>query len=136
VGAGDLEILRRMWAEMLSSTPVEMDDAAAERWWHPEIEYVEDPKWPGSTTYRGREAVIRAWHGYLEVFGSVEMKVEGLRDAGDEVVALVRLRGISKGGDVPFEHLWAYVCRVREGQLAYQRAYWDPREALEDAGVS
>jgi ketosteroid isomerase-like protein len=64
------------------------------------------------------------------------MKVEGLRDAGDEVVALVRLSGISKGGDVPFEHLWAYVCRVREGQLAYQRAYWDPEEALEDAGVS
>lgn len=136
MGAGDLEILRRMWAEMLGSTPVEMDDAAAERWWHPEIEYVEDPRWPGSTTYRGREAVILAWHGYLEVFGSVEMKVEGLLDAGDEVVALVRLSGISKGGDVPFEHLWAYVCRVREGQLAYQRAYWDPAEALEDAGVS
>jgi ketosteroid isomerase-like protein len=80
--------------------------------------------------------VIRAWHGYLEIFGSVEMKVEDLRDAGDEVVAIVRVSGVSKGGAVPFEHRWAYVCRVRDGRLAYQRAYWDPQEALADAGVS
>ena len=30
----------------------------------------------------------------------------------------------------------AYVCRVRDGKLVYQRAYWDPDEALAAAGVS
>ena len=136
MSAADVEILARMWAEMLGSAPLEMDEKAAERWWHPEIEYVEDPKWPGSTTYHGREAVIDAWRGYLEVFGSAEMSLEEVHDAGDEVVAVVRITGISKGADVPFEHVWAYVCRVREGQLAYQRAYWEPAEALASAGLS
>jgi ketosteroid isomerase-like protein len=135
VGAADLEILAQMWAEMLGSSPLEMNEEAAERWWHEELEYVEDPKWPGSTTYHGREEVIKAWHGYLEVFGSAEMKLEDLHDAGDEVVAVVRITGTSKGAEIPFDHVWAYVCRVRDGQLAYQRAYWDPEEALEAAGV-
>ena len=62
--------------------------------------------------------------------------VEEVIDAGDEVVAVVRVSGTSKGADVPFEHLWAYVCRVRDGKLVYQRAYWDPDEALAAAGVS
>ena len=44
--------------------------------------------------------------------------------------------GVSTGGDVPFDHLWAYLCRLRDGKLAYQRAYWEPEEALKEAGVS
>jgi ketosteroid isomerase-like protein len=64
------------------------------------------------------------------------MKVEDLIQAGDCVVALVRVTGVSKGADVPFDHLWGYLCRLRDGQLAYQRAYWDPDDALADAGVS
>ncbi len=43
-----------------------------------------------------------AW--LLEIFGSVEMRVEELRDAGHEVVVIIRLSGVSRGGDVPFEH--------------------------------
>jgi ketosteroid isomerase-like protein len=111
------------------------DLGSVERWWHPEIEYLEGPKWPGSSTYRGREEVLRIWNSYLEVFRSVRMEVEDVIDAGDEVVAIVLVKGISKGADIPFDHLWAYVCRVRDGKLAYQRDYWDPDEALAAAGV-
>jgi ketosteroid isomerase-like protein len=112
-----------------------IDLGSVERWWHPEIEYLEDPKWPGSSAYRGREEVLQIWNSYLEVFRSVRMEVEDVIDGGDEVVAIVRINGISKGGDVPFDHRWAYVCRIRDGKLAYQRAYWDPDEALAAAGV-
>jgi len=136
VSAADVQILRRMWEEMANAAPSGVDPEAAERWWHPEIEYVEDPRWPGSRAYRGRDEVIATWNGYLEVLGSTKMEVEDLVDAGDGIVALVRVSGISKGADIPFEHLWGYVCRVRDGQLAYQRAYWDPEEALSAAGVA
>jgi len=136
VSAADVEILGQMWGELGRSAPKEVPREAAERWWHPEIEYVEDPRWPGSSTYRGRDEVIDAWNGYLEVLGSTEMTVERIIDAGEEAVALVRVCGVSKGADVPFEHLWAYVCRVRDGQLVYQRAYWDTQEALDAARVS
>jgi ketosteroid isomerase-like protein len=79
--------------------------------------------------------VLRAWNSYLEVFRTVQMGVEEMIDAGDEVVAVVRVSGISTGADVPFDHLWAYLLRLRDGKLVYWRAYWDPDEALAAAGV-
>jgi ketosteroid isomerase-like protein len=115
-------------------SPTDLDQV--ERWWHPEIEYVEDPKWPGSSEFRGREEVLRVWNSYLEVFRTVRMEVQEVLEADDGVVAVVRVNGISKGADVPFDHVWAYLCRVRDGKLAYQRAYWDPEEALSAAGVA
>jgi ketosteroid isomerase-like protein len=135
VSAADVRILGQMWEELGTSSPTEVRREAAERWWDPEIEYVEDPRWPGSSTYRGLDEVIAAWNAYLEILGSTELSVERIVDAGDDVVALVRVSGVSKGADVPFDHLWAYVCRLRDGKLAYQRAYWDPDEALAAAGV-
>lgn len=33
-------------------------------------------------------------------------------------------------------YAWAYLCKTRAGQPRYLRAYWDPDEALADAGVS
>jgi ketosteroid isomerase-like protein len=135
VSAADVRILGQMWEELGTSSPTEVRREAAERWWDPEIQYVEDPRWPGSSSYRGLDQVIAAWNVYLEILGSTEMGVERIVDAGDEVVALVRVSGVSKGADVPFDHLWAYVCRLRDGKLAYQRAYWDPDEALAAAGV-
>src|SRR5215217_3153249 len=103
--------------------------------WHPEIEYHEDPRWPGATAYRGRDQVVAAWNGYLET-GAVNMQLEKILDAGDEPVALIRVTGVSKGADVPVDHTWAYVCRIRDGQLAYRRAYWDPQEALASTDVA
>lgn len=135
MSAADVRILGQMWEELGTSSPTEVRREAAERWWDPEIQYVEDPRWPGSSSYRGLDQVIAAWNAYLEILGSTEMGVERIVDAGDEVVALVRVSGVSKGADVPFDHLWAYVCRLRDGKLAYQRAYWDPDEALAAAGV-
>ena len=135
MSAADVRIVGQMWEELGTSSPTEVRREAAERWWDPEIEYVEDPRWPGSSTYRGLDEVIAAWNAYLEILGSTELSVERIVDAGDDVVALVRVSGVSKGADVPFDHLWAYVCRLRDGKLAYQRAYWDPDEALAAAGV-
>jgi ketosteroid isomerase-like protein len=133
--ASDREILREMWSVMSSRDPAEaLDDDLLDAWWHPDLTYVEDPSWPGADSYRGRETVKVAWNAYLEVFGSAKMELERIVEAGGEVVALVRVTGSSKGADVPFDHLWGYVCRVRDGKLSYLRAYWDPEEALAAAG--
>jgi ketosteroid isomerase-like protein len=135
MSAADVQFLRQMFDE-LGRDVSPTDLSAVEPWWHSEIEYSEDPKWPGSSSFQGREEVLRVWNSYLEVFRTVRMEVQDVIDAGDEAVALVRVSGISKGADVPFDHVWAYVCRIRDGKLAYQRAYWEPDEALVDAGVS
>jgi ketosteroid isomerase-like protein len=136
VSATDAETLRRMFEDLAGGevSPVEL--SAVEPWWHPEIEWIEDPQWPGSGAYRGREEALGAWNGYLDVLEAIRMEIEDVIDAEDVVIAVVRISGISKGAGVPFDHVWAYVCRFRDGKLAYQRAYWDPGEAFAAAGVS
>jgi ketosteroid isomerase-like protein len=44
------------------------------------------------------------------------------------------VKGRSSSG-VPHEHLWGYVVEVREGRIAYFRAFYEPGEALEAAGL-
>jgi hypothetical protein len=90
----------------------------AEAYWHPEIEYVEDPRLPGASSYNGRDAVVRCWRSYLDVLGDeddIAITVEDVLDVG--------------------EHLWGYVVEVREERIAYLRAYYEPGEALEAAGL-
>ncbi|HEY1237732.1 MAG TPA: nuclear transport factor 2 family protein [Solirubrobacterales bacterium] len=134
----DMEVLKRMWEDF--SGPIATGQAQRERfrelYWHPEITYEEDPRWPGSGTYRGVEEVARAFEGYIDVFSAGEVTVEDLVEAGNRLVARIRFRVVSAGGDVPLDHVWGYVCEARDGRLAYLRAYWDPDEALADAGVS
>jgi ketosteroid isomerase-like protein len=78
-----------------------------------------------------REAFLR----YTEVFPDMRGEVESVREAGKEVVALVRFHGLAAGSGVPIDHLWAYVCAVEDGRVSSFHAYWDPAEALEAAGL-
>jgi ketosteroid isomerase-like protein len=116
----------------------DLEEAAA-TYWHPEVEYVEDPRLPGASSYHGRELVLHCWRGYLEVLGDEEdisVTVEEVREAGGRVVPLVRFRGKTPGGGLPFDHLWGYVVEIRDEQISYFRAYYEPREALEAVGLA
>lgn len=108
-------------------------EETAETYWHPDVEYVEDPHWPGATRYKGRDAVLRRFQSYFEILGpgeDGEVIVEQVFDAGERQVPLIRFRGRSASG-VPHEHLWAYVVEVRDGRIVYFRAYYEVGEALE-----
>jgi ketosteroid isomerase-like protein len=125
-----------MWVDIAAALPdLAAWEAAIERWWHPELVYEEDPSWPGAGTHRGRDQVRAAFEGYSEVMGIAEFSLEQVEPLEDGVVALVRVRGDSAAG-VPWDHLWGYACRARDGQLVYLRAYWDPEEALAAGGAS
>jgi ketosteroid isomerase-like protein len=133
----DLQRLRRMWEQF--SGPIkggrEQRERFRELYWHPEITYEEDPRWPGSARYEGTDAVAEVFEGYVEIFGAGEITVEELVEVGDRLVALIRFNVVSAGGDVPLDHVWGYICEARDGKLSYLRAYWDPEEALAAAGV-
>ena len=127
-----LEIVRGAWSTDDGRTLEE----TAEAYWHPDIEYAEDPRWPGASTYRGRDAVVDCFRAYSEALGpaaDMTVTLERAIDAGERVVALVRFKGLSASG-VPHEHLWAYVVEVRDGLIARLEAFYEPQEALEAAG--
>jgi ketosteroid isomerase-like protein len=110
----------------------------AKTYWHPEVEYEEDPRWPGASRYKGRDAVLRCFQAYMEALGREEdltVTVERVYDAGERQVPFVRIQGTSTTG-VPHEHLWGYVVEVKEGLIAYFRAYYWPWDALEATGLA
>jgi ketosteroid isomerase-like protein len=109
----------------------------ARTYWDPDIVYVEDPRWPGAGQYEGRDAVLRCFQSYVEALGAgdeVSVSVERIHDAGRHQVPFVRFQGRSPSG-VPHEHLWAYLVETRDRRIVYLRAYYDPEEALEAAGL-
>jgi ketosteroid isomerase-like protein len=133
MSSADAEILVRMWEEFAGSDASTDFADFVRRWWHPDLVYEEDPRWPGAATYESRDAVRAAFEAYREVLGDAEVTVERIVEADDQVVALVRFVGSSPGAEVPWDHLWGYGCRIRDGKLIHLRAYWDPQEALEAA---
>ena len=132
----NVELVRRAFG---GGDPTPSMGETAETYWHPEVEYVEDRRWPGASSYKGRQAVLRCWQGYIQALGGEEdftVTVERVLDAGTQQVPIVRLQSRGSASGVPHEHTWAYVVEVRDGQIAYFRAYYEPSEALQAVGLS
>jgi ketosteroid isomerase-like protein len=114
-------------------------EETAEQYWHPEVEYVEDPRWPGASRYKGRDAVLRCFQNYTDALGhedDIEVTVERVLDAGERQVPFVRVKSRASTSGVPHEHLWGYVVKVAGERVIYFRAYYEPSEALEALGLS
>jgi ketosteroid isomerase-like protein len=98
--------------------------------WHAAL-----PMLGGDAVYRGhggvREFLLDVW----EVIADTEFDFPEIRDAGDQVVGLGHFRGRGKGSGVETETPFAYVAEFRAGKAIRVRAYLDPNEALEAAGL-
>jgi ketosteroid isomerase-like protein len=137
VAGEDADVVRGAFEAISAAAEASTEERKrlTERWFHPEVEYTEDPSWPGSTSYRGLEVVRETFEGYGELL-SAKLTVNEVREGSNGVFALIRYEGASTGAEIPFDQLWGYHCRVREGKLAYFRAYFDLDQAKRDAGVS
>jgi ketosteroid isomerase-like protein len=128
----DLAAARRAW-EAFAGVRQPEEIASLEGCWDPDVAYVEDPKWPGAASFHGYEAVGRRFREYVDDLGAdAELVLEDVRDTPEGLVSLVRTRGTSPNG-LPFDHLWAYRFRMRDGRVVWFRAYLDPAEALGEA---
>ena len=69
---------------------------------HPEIEwYPFSAQVEGDVAYRGHEGVRRWWANLNATFEEFEASIDQVRDEGDVVMALGRLRARFRGGDHP-----------------------------------
>jgi ketosteroid isomerase-like protein len=112
-----------------------VDVALSEPVLHPDVRYVEDPRWPGRDVYTGVEAIRARFAEYVEVFGVIDLKLQETFDVGDVVVLVFGTRGQSVQTGVPFEHEWAYLLTFRDGRVVEWRAYFEKAEALEAVGL-
>jgi uncharacterized protein len=105
----------------------------------PEIVWEDAPEVPGSRSYHG----LREVRGYLESFAQqweeIRFEPEGILDAGEQVVALVRMvaRGRASGAQV--DARLAHLYELREGRgmrVLRVCTFFDREKALEAAGLS
>jgi ketosteroid isomerase-like protein len=101
---------------------------------HPDVEWREDPAWPGSANYRGVEQVRDV---ILDRMGTLDFdqQTEDLIDAGDRVIVLVRWIGRGKASGAQGELSMAMVWTVREQAITSVEFFLDRAEALDAAGL-
>jgi ketosteroid isomerase-like protein len=87
-------------------------------------------------TDRGYEGVERLLRMVNDVWDDFRFEVEQLIDAGEQVVAAVRLSGKGKGSGAPVDQQDFHVFTLRDGKVVRQRVFHDRAEALEAAGLS
>ena len=98
----------------------------------PEIEL-----YPGAVrveggVYRGHEEIRRFWAEVYASWDELVGNIEEVRDLGDVVIGLGRVRGLSKGG-FPIDTEYGVVLRFRDGLAVWGSDWYSHAEALEEA---
>jgi ketosteroid isomerase-like protein len=101
---------------------------------HPDVEWREDPAWPGSASYRGVEQVRQVIVDRMDTL-DFDQQTEDLIDVDDKVVVLVRWVGRGKASGAQGEISMAMVWTVREQAITKVEFFLDRAQALEAAGL-
>ena len=131
----NVEIVQTMWKTAADGDPT----LVPVQFLDPEVLYEDEfiPDHAGET-YRGHEGVQRAWTRAIEAFETepYDNEIQWARDTGDEVVTCHHVRARGKGSGIVVEFDYAYLWRLRAGKIIYCKAFRDPAQALEAAGLS
>jgi ketosteroid isomerase-like protein len=100
-----------------------------------DVTYEEDPVWPDAGTYQGLDAVVRRFADYVDLVHIEGVEAGEAIDAGDVVIAKVRIAMLGADAGEAVEFLWTYTLRVENGRIMHFRAWYDPKQALEAAGL-
>jgi ketosteroid isomerase-like protein len=101
-----------------------------------EVEFISQTAGSLRPSSRGPEAFVEGWGDWLEPWDSYEVEVEELLDAGEEVVALVRVQAKTTRDAVAIESESAALWSVRNGRISRIRFFLERDTALEAAGLS
>ena len=101
--------------------------------WHPALLVLLGGE---ATVYRGHEGVRELMREIDDVLDEIHVEYSEIRDLGDRVVAIGRLRTRGKASGAETESPIATVSDLRNGKSIRIRTYLDPKEALEAAGLS
>jgi ketosteroid isomerase-like protein len=112
------------------------DWQAFARLYDPDIEW-EDVSglWGDWGTRRGFEQVRNAWVTWFEAFERVDFTIEDLVDAGEKVVAFIRIVGRGRSSGVVIDQRIPTVWVVRGARVVRVKGYRDDADALEAAGL-
>jgi ketosteroid isomerase-like protein len=105
---------------------------------HPDVEFYSEILKRiegGETVLRGPAELRRFWNEWHSLW-DLTIDLSEIRDLGDTVVALGRIRTRGKGSGVDLEGAVAYVFEFDRGLARNVRAYLDQSRALESVGLA
>ena len=88
-----------------------------------------------ATVFRGHDGVREMLRDLNEAFGEIRIEISEIRDLGDQLVAIGRIRAVGKASGAETETPLALVTEIKNGKTISLRGYLDPAEALEAAGL-
>jgi len=98
--------------------------------------FAEDVEWRDQFgLYHGREGVAKSTARWTGTWDELEMEVDEMLDAGDDVVVLLRQTARGKGSHAPVEGMTSWVYTVADGQIVSVRLFADTDAALRAAGL-
>jgi ketosteroid isomerase-like protein len=100
----------------------------------PEVEWVAGPQsLLASEEYRGYDGVHRFWTQWLSAWDEYRLETEELIDAGDQVVAVLRLSG--RTNELEIDEARSSLLTLREGRIVRIEPFASKDGALEAAGL-
>jgi ketosteroid isomerase-like protein len=105
-------------------------------WYHPDLEFLEDPSHPDHAAHRGPGAIEAYFRNFIDLFDDYRFEIEEIVDAGDKVVVVNRQRARSsgRGGEVDMRNTWVF--EFRDDRIARITPYWDRATALAAVGLA
>jgi ketosteroid isomerase-like protein len=88
-----------------------------------------------AAVYRGHEGVRELFGGFDDAFAEFHFEYWEIRDLGDRILAIGRIRGRGREGGVEVESPLGVVADYRDGKAIRVLSFLDPEEALEAAGL-
>jgi ketosteroid isomerase-like protein len=128
------EVVRRV-TEAMDNQGFEAAFAVFEAAADANVEWREDPSWPGAGTYRGLERIRGLVVDRLDSFDFAQ-DTEALIHVDDKVVALVQWHGRGRASGAQSGMKLAIVWTLREGTITKVEFYLDRPEALVAVGMS
>jgi ketosteroid isomerase-like protein len=100
----------------------------------PGVEWVAAPhSLLASEEYRGYDGVRRFWTQFLSAWDEYDVHVDELIDAGDQVVAVMRLSG--RTNELEVDESRSSLITLRDGRIVRIEPFASKDEALEAAGL-
>ncbi len=101
----------------------------------PAIEWHVAREDPDTTVHHGRDKACGYLRRWIDAFADLRLDIEEGRDAGDGVLAVLRMRGHGTGSGVPLDERVNFLFSLRDGRVTKVEEYFDRDEALRAAGL-
>jgi ketosteroid isomerase-like protein len=103
--------------------------------YHPDVEWHNDPDWPGGGVHRGAGAIRRDLDRQREAWGEAHYEPVEIIRLDDRILVLVDVSVTGKASGAPVSVEGAHIFTVRDGKVVKVQAFTDRGRARAAAGL-